>query len=73
MREQRQTSSGSPCWTLNVFNQTTKTISFGITYSYRRIEDLDDFIEQLHLTRAFSGVLSPPAPGVAGLRIPGHR
>src|SRR5689334_23216422 len=40
MREQRQTRSRSPRRTLNIFNQTAETISFGITNSHGRIENL---------------------------------
>src|SRR5215216_6484225 len=40
MREQRETRCGSPCRTLNVFNQPSKTISFGITDAHWRIKDL---------------------------------
>src|SRR5215813_5458135 len=40
IREQRETRSGSPCRTLNVFNQPAKTISLGITNAHWRIENL---------------------------------
>src|ERR1051325_6061983 len=40
MREQRQTRCRSPRRTLNVFDQTTEAISFGITDSHRCIKNL---------------------------------
>src|SRR6185369_7938377 len=50
MREQRETRSGSPCRTLNVFNQPTKTISLRVTNAHWRIEylfcDLSHAVQQ---------------------------
>src|ERR1051326_9088266 len=40
MCKQSETSSGGPRRTLDVFNQATEAISFGITNSHRRIEHL---------------------------------
>jgi hypothetical protein len=40
MCKQCETRSGCPRRTLNVFNQTTEAISFGIPNSHRRIKNL---------------------------------
>src|SRR6185503_20225773 len=40
MREQCETRRGGPRRTLDVFNQTTEAISFGIPNSHRRIKNL---------------------------------